>query len=201
MFMSDKPRTQQQLARDLASLVDVLAKPSSAKSRVPNVLGFLDAFWRTMGREWSGIDSLRMDKFLYLIRCYVGKGFEVCLVREPYLLAEQYLKNLQQPGSPLSPRDVKVPNGLRLHVLDVWIDELEKVDGRKELALAQFVAPVQRLGADTLTKSVRARAKETLEDDRLRGWAGGDELLGPGEKNDEDEAQDSDGGDFAGFDD
>jgi ribosomal RNA-processing protein 1 len=51
MWMSDKPRTQQQLARDLAALVDVLPGET--------VLLFLDAFWKTMAREWVGIDVLR----------------------------------------------------------------------------------------------------------------------------------------------
>ena len=51
MWMSDKPRTQQQLARDLAGLVDTL-QPAT-------VLGFLSAFWKTMSREWVDIDILR----------------------------------------------------------------------------------------------------------------------------------------------
>jgi ribosomal RNA-processing protein 1 len=51
MWMSDRPRTQQQLARDLATLVDVLP--------VEAALLFLDAFWKTMAREWIGIDVLR----------------------------------------------------------------------------------------------------------------------------------------------
>jgi len=51
MWMSDKPRTQQQLARDLAGLVDVVPDATA--------IPFLDAFWKTMAREWSGIDVLR----------------------------------------------------------------------------------------------------------------------------------------------
>jgi ribosomal RNA-processing protein 1 len=51
MWMSDRPRTQQQLARDLAGLVEIL--PSEL------VIPFLEAFWRTMAREWLGIDVLR----------------------------------------------------------------------------------------------------------------------------------------------
>jgi ribosomal RNA-processing protein 1 len=51
MWHSDKPRTQQQLARDLASLVDVMPKDV--------FLPFLHAFWQTMAREWMGIDVLR----------------------------------------------------------------------------------------------------------------------------------------------
>ena len=75
MWMSDKPLTQQRLARDLADLVTVLKGHE-------NFLGFVDAFWKTMAREWSGIDALRMDKFLYLVRCYVGKGFEVVSAKQ-----------------------------------------------------------------------------------------------------------------------
>ena len=51
MWMSDRPRVQQQLARDLAGLVDVV--PGEL------VVPFLEAFWRTMAREWLGIDVLR----------------------------------------------------------------------------------------------------------------------------------------------
>jgi ribosomal RNA-processing protein 1 len=54
MWMSDKPRNQQQLARDLAGLVEVL--------REGVVVAFLDGFWITMGREWGGIDVLRYVK-------------------------------------------------------------------------------------------------------------------------------------------
>lgn len=49
--MSDRPRTQQRLAIDLAGLVDVLPDE--------NVVPFLEAFWNTMAREWNGIDVLR----------------------------------------------------------------------------------------------------------------------------------------------
>lgn len=49
--MSDRPLTQQRLAADLAGLIDVLP--------AHNVVPFLDAFWKTMAREWGGIDVLR----------------------------------------------------------------------------------------------------------------------------------------------
>jgi ribosomal RNA-processing protein 1 len=51
MWMSDRARTQQQLARSLASLVEDV--PAS------ETVIFLDAFWKTMAREWIGIDALR----------------------------------------------------------------------------------------------------------------------------------------------
>lgn len=51
MWMSDKPLIQQRLAVDLAALVDTLHPEI--------ILPFLDAFWKTMAREWNGIDVLR----------------------------------------------------------------------------------------------------------------------------------------------
>jgi len=51
MWMSDRARTQQQLARDLALLVEDVPRPLA--------ISFLDAFWKTMAKEWVGIDALR----------------------------------------------------------------------------------------------------------------------------------------------
>lgn len=56
MWMSDKPRNQQQLARDLADLIDVVSPGT--------VVGFADAFWKTMAREWNGIGRLRYVRYV-----------------------------------------------------------------------------------------------------------------------------------------
>lgn len=53
MWHSDRPRTQQTLARDLAELVQVVGKD--------NAFAFLEAFWITIAREWGGIDALRWE--------------------------------------------------------------------------------------------------------------------------------------------
>lgn len=66
--MSDRPRTQQRLAVDLADLLT----PMEGK----NFISFLEAFWITMAREWNGIDVLRMDKFLLLVRTYLAGSFK-----------------------------------------------------------------------------------------------------------------------------
>ncbi|KAF7195466.1 Ribosomal RNA-processing protein 1-like [Pseudocercospora fuligena] len=185
MFMSDKPRNQQRLARDLAALTDVLAPA--------NVLPWFAAFWKTIAREWGSIDSLRMDKYLYLIRCYVDKGFEVCAKKkwdEDFM--QQYSEVLEADGGPLSLRDMKVPNGLRLHVLDIWLDELQKVDEQRQAPLQRIMAPISKLKTGSLVKSVRERAKESIEDDRL--------LDGKAWRPEDHEEEEPDVG-FGGFDD
>lgn len=67
--MSDRVRTQQRLADDLASLVFVVPKAQA--------IPFLRAFFMIMCREWSKIDVLRLNKFLLLLRRYIAAGFRL----------------------------------------------------------------------------------------------------------------------------
>ena len=50
--MSDKPLVQQALAAELADILLKIPDPSSS-------LLFLKGFWKTVVREWHGIDRLR----------------------------------------------------------------------------------------------------------------------------------------------
>lgn len=163
MWMSDKPLTQQRLARDLADLVHVV------KSK-ENFLGFVQAFWLTMAREWGGIDALRMDKFLYLVRCYLNRGFERVSRRgwSDDALCDQYLHILELV--PLNTDDPKVPHGLRFHVIDIYVDELDKVDTKRDVPLEKVISPMEKLSKSSLSKAVRQRAQAALEDERLHDW-------------------------------
>ncbi|CZS90385.1 related to RRP1 protein [Rhynchosporium graminicola] len=170
MWMSDRPRTQASLADSLSSLVTVL--PSS------NVLPFLRAFWQTMLREWTNIDVLRMEKFLLLVRRYLGVTFRV--MKESGWeegLVKGHLEVLAEV--PCNVEDQRIPNGLRFHVVDIYVDELEKVgllksvgdggeEGREEI-LDKVLEPLRVLAKGSPTKPVRIKAKEALEDGRLPG--------------------------------
>lgn len=157
-----------------------------------------------MAREWSGIASLRMDKFLFLIRCYVRSAFE-WLARGEWADEEtrgEYLGLLSEV--PFNARDPKVPNGLRYHVIDVYVDELDKVDTDRIAPVEELLAPMRRLGKESVTKSVSKRVTEALDDGRVRDWKGegveeeDDEEL---EELDEDaQEEDEEEGDFEGFD-
>ena len=107
----------------------------------------------------------------------------------------------------------KMPVGLRLHVLDIWVDELERAgflppgaaEGEDDVAEEareedgdedrEFVLQLRALVESQLkspSKPVRARAKESLADGRLpwnRGRGAGDD---GGESDEED-------GGWAGF--
>ncbi|KAF2267069.1 nucleolar protein NOP52 variant [Lojkania enalia] len=178
LWMQDKPVHQQRLARDLAGLVGVLQG---------NVeLPFLEAFWRTMGREWGGIDALRMDKYLYLIRQYLNASFRL-LSRNKWgdeSAIDRYVEILED--IPLNPTDPKILNGLRYHVLDIYVDEMEKVCGEDmgDVPVEKLLEPVEKLKREGRDRSVRKSAEECLGDDRVRRWKG-EEVDAEGEGEDD----------------
>lgn len=65
--------------------------------------------------------------------------------------------------------DVKVGDGLRYHVLDVWVDGILGADGWEA---GGVMGPVEVLGREGGTRVVRERARGVLGDERL-GGAGG----------------------------
>ncbi|KAL1961961.1 hypothetical protein VTN77DRAFT_742 [Rasamsonia byssochlamydoides] len=279
-YHSDRPLTQQALARALSySLVPSL--PEETRLR------FLRAFWITIGREFHALDRLRLDKYLFLIRCYVGVAFEIFLKKKikkkenvggkeeeqedgeeqgqegnrkrkrgantssgegnhdskkrkkeqqqqqqqdakeeeeaestewPDL--EAYISLLEEgPLCPINfdptdnrkkkktnntPDDDETiemphgPDGLRYHLIDIWIDELAKVidpdegnaqtgrDGKDEgegeestskplkdrynIPIDLLFRPFEKLKKESPTKTVRIRAGEVLDDERLVQW-------------------------------
>lgn len=184
--MQDKPALQQRLSRDLASLVATLRKSV--------VLPFIRAFWITIAREWTHIEALRLDKYLYLIRQYVHASFQF-LSKNNWKreLVEEWNKIVEE--TPLECQDMKIPNGLRYHVLDVWVDELEKVedgweeDEKMKETLETLVQPIEKLAKEGKLKVLRNAAKECLADERLRAWRGQEDQVMNEAEEDDDEVE------------
>ncbi|KAL7628305.1 hypothetical protein AAE478_002505 [Parahypoxylon ruwenzoriense] len=161
------------------------------------VVPFLRAFWATLAREWTAIDVLRMEKYLLLVRrvfgaslAWVGEGYQQQRRQKKGAKATKEMKKWTGPRAdamlallrewPLeaSGNLAKVPVGLRLHVVDIWVDEVERLglleadEGSEadEDGGARFVARIRRV-VEVQTKSackpVRVRAKESLADERL----------------------------------
>lgn len=168
---------------------------------------YLTAFWETMAREWTLIDVLRMEKFLLLCRRVVGVSLEMLKEGGKGKKAakagwqEGRMKEILgvYESVPLNVDDHRLPNGLRYHVIEVWVDEIERV-GVLELeeeetarVLEILLEPVRKLRKDSPTKTVREKAKEALADERLPG----NEMV-EGEQKDEEQG---DGEVWGGFDD
>lgn len=222
LWMCDRPIPQQNLCNELADLVHVVPRVAA----VP----WLRAFWATMSREWTGIDVLRMEKFLLLVRRVVGASFKwmrhgggnaagrkggaagwdaskvddvLGLLGEwPFALEEEArIEQTAEEGGQISQ---KIAAGLRLHVLDVWVDEAEKAglleddDERAKEIIQRISGQIDALEQATTSPAVRVRAKESLADDRLP--ANKKPKTGAGEDEDREAAQ-GDGGSWDGFDD
>jgi ribosomal RNA-processing protein 1 len=180
LWMADRAIPQQNLAAELAGLTAVLPERAVAP--------WLRGFWATMAREWTGIDVLRMNKFLLLVRRVLGAslawmkdpedGWDAghvdavlsLLAGWPFLPQEQVERAEGEDGETM-PK--VVPVGLRVHVLDTWVDEAEKVgllnaddEAAKEI-LKRLNGLVEALAKATTAPAVRVRAKEALDDERL----------------------------------
>jgi ribosomal RNA-processing protein 1 len=171
-------------------------------------------FWETISVQWGAVDRLRMEKVLLLVRGMVRAVFWLVAVsvgmsddddenkgvvpgaaegREQVEILARWPMSSGRGGG--SGEGRKVPDGLRYHCLDVWIDELERTfrdeerkaagmedqaehAGRgsrkrkeKQKAVLDLVMPlVETMAKEALTKGVRLRAKETLADERLSDW-------------------------------
>lgn len=185
--MQDKPALQQALSRDLASIVSRL--------KTPVVLPFVRAFFLTMAREWSHIEALRLDKYLYLIRRYLNASFDF-LSRQRWNddVLQEWNEIMEE--TPLNPKDMKIPNGLRYHVMDIWVAELEKVSGdtwEKQPGserLETLVQPIEKMKVEGALKVLRVAAKECLDDETLKSWRGiEDEPASDSAESDDEEAE------------
>lgn len=185
MWMADRPAPQQRLANEIASLAEDL--PDAACRPV-----WFAAFWDVLGQQWSSVDKLRMDKFLLLVRRVLATQLSYAM-REPELEAVLKEWPFEEEGDLR-----KVPLGLRLHVLDIWVDELERA-GALEEANAPFLARIGEMVKAlrwSPVKQVRERARESYDDERLP-WSEGKKDEGAGEG----EEMEEDGDEWGGLDD
>jgi ribosomal RNA-processing protein 1 len=150
-----------------------------------------------------------MDKFLYLVRQYLHASFRYLSRRDwsNTTAIDAYMSVLE--STPLSPKDMKVPDGMRYHVLDIYADELEKVNANENAntPVEKLLQPLEILRADTLNKIVKQRATEALDDERVRKWRGLEPWSSGGEADEirkegvREESDVDDGGEWGGFDD
>ncbi|KTW26323.1 hypothetical protein T552_02809 [Pneumocystis carinii B80] len=189
MWMCDRPLAQQKLANDIGDLI--LKCPSDSS------LLFLKAFWETICREWNSIDSLRLDKFYLLIRKNIEGGFRLCMSSNwSEEIVNKYVLLLQD--IPLNPTNPKIPNSIRYHILDVYLDELDKVfpvkNKNQNFQIKVFLSPFLNLIEKSHDKYVKKRVSEAIFlDKRIELWNNkddnynfDDEVLDIDDKNEED---------------
>ncbi|XP_019480598.1 PREDICTED: ribosomal RNA processing protein 1 homolog A isoform X2 [Hipposideros armiger] len=142
MWMQDKPLLQEELGRTIAQLIHAFQTTEAQHL-------FLQTFWQTMNREWTGIDRLRLDKFYLLMRMVLHESLKALKTQgweERHM--EQLLALLTMEI--LHP-DSQAPNGVKSHFIEIFLEELAKV-GADELTADQnfrFIEPFCRIAAQT----------------------------------------------------
>ncbi|NXG63842.1 RRP1B protein, partial [Hemiprocne comata] len=147
MWMQDKPLLQEELAGNISQLIHVIQNTEARHL-------FIQTFWQTMNREWSGIDNLRLDKYYMLMRMILRQSFEVLKRNEwDESLTEVFLQLLMKE---VMDPDSSSPTGIKLHFIDIYLDELAKV-GAKELTADQnlkFIEPFCKIAAKSKDRCV-----------------------------------------------
>ncbi|KAK9377015.1 uncharacterized protein V1513DRAFT_422898 [Lipomyces chichibuensis] len=186
MWMTDRPKAQRDMALKLPSLLLVADDAIATK--------FVEAFWATICREWNNIDLLRVDKFYLLIRWFVHMMFRRLSQSDwERSLVEKWTDILIK--YPLNSTNASIPDGIRYHMIDIYLDELERaVNGLEtteankspttstettdidkkssksgpDLPIAEILRPFEKLARDGKSKLVKRRAiVEVLNDARL----------------------------------
>uniref|UniRef100_A0A2K6BRR3 Ribosomal RNA processing 1 n=1 Tax=Macaca nemestrina TaxID=9545 RepID=A0A2K6BRR3_MACNE len=142
MWMQDKPLLQEELGRTISQLVHAFQTTEAQHL-------FLQAFWQTMNREWTGIDRLRLDKFYMLMRMVLNESLKVLKIRgweerQIEELLELLTSEILHPSS-------QAPHGVKSHFIEIFLEELTKV-GAEELTADQnlkFIDPFCRIASRT----------------------------------------------------
>ncbi|KAK3106860.1 hypothetical protein FSP39_001584 [Pinctada imbricata] len=157
MWMQDKMVIQEELADRISQLVHVFKQKDLA-------MKFVETFFVTEAREWDGIDRWRLDKFMMLVRCMLRQSML-------YLKKAKWKKSLiAEFVDVLSHRvmDPDVTDGLKIHVTDIFIDELEKVGAEVLTAeqvihfLEPFTSFVQKSSNTVLVNRVISRIFDAI---------------------------------------
>lgn len=140
MWFSDRPRPQQRLANELGELFmlyfdeednkthkfDEKNDDNKISSNDKAFIKFSKAFWKVLCIEWFNIDKFRMDKYLLLTRRVLFNQFKYLQTREWHaVLVEKYIRKVLK-SIPLS-GDRKVYNGIPIHIIDIFLDEWERL--------------------------------------------------------------------------
>ncbi|XP_028292846.1 ribosomal RNA processing protein 1 homolog A isoform X2 [Gouania willdenowi] len=147
LWMQDKPLLQENLSAQISALIHTFQD-------YDRQLLYLESFFVTFKREWTGIDRLRMDKFYQLVRFMFREAFEVlkktnweksAIVKFVDLLTVQLLQS--SSGA---------PSGLQLHILDLYLTELSAV-GALQLSAEEnltFIEPFCKIAAKTKDRTL-----------------------------------------------
>jgi len=106
LWLADKQPVQHEIAQRFVTL---------EFKKFENVELFVRVFWKTMIREWQGVDKYRLDKFYSAMRMMVHHSLTYFGQRNKIeLLSEIHRDEIM----------LKKPDGIRFHLSDIILDEV-----------------------------------------------------------------------------
>ncbi|CBY11822.1 unnamed protein product [Oikopleura dioica] len=127
MWHSDGLEVQEQLAERMAKIIFMLKNDKSK-------MNFIQGALEIINREWTGIDRLRMSKFMLLVRLLFRFSLET-LANNGWPLGEvHWFIGVLSAGPIQFHQPVgksSCPLGLRYHFVDLWTEELLRIGGSK----------------------------------------------------------------------
>lgn len=136
---TDKPLIQEEKA-------DVICSYIHDFQAVEGSFLYIDTFFQTMTREWIAIDRYRLEKFMMLVRKFLHQTYQL-LKKLNWKL--KWIKRFRKvmKKSVMSGLSTTTPVGLKMHLSDMYMEELAKV-GADEVSpdiLQQFLIPYCRI--------------------------------------------------------
>lgn len=156
-WMGDKPFVQMDISETLSSFI-------KSFTSYKGVHLYLEAFFRTIEREWHGIDIWRMDKFYLLIRAMLC-GYMKWLIALPEAQqTEQGKRYSRVIFSVLHPEDITA-DGIKYHLAFIFVDEMFKAGGRSLSmeSLQMLLDPIYCLFSKPTNENVFASFVETFK--------------------------------------
>ena len=130
MWLTDKAPIQTEIANFLCNIIDSIPKKANTQL-------YIRMFYRTILREWPLLDQHRLDKFYKLLRLMIRKVFSYLHERNyPLKLTQQLLEVLNTEVL------TKTPNGVRFHIIDVYLEELMEVSNG-DIETKQFLLLIE----------------------------------------------------------
>ncbi len=117
---------QEELAEKISNMVHVFAVADPQLGFEP----FVRCALVTLGREWFGLDKWRVDKFMMFVRRLLRQTFRFCKAigwRNADSVAGVVAESVLRGGHTLQSSPPSL--GFQLHFVDVFLEELAKVDG------------------------------------------------------------------------
>lgn len=144
MWMADKPNYQERLAKRLADIGRDLYTASPTAG-----LQYLEAFWETLCREWSGLDRHRLDKFYLLLRA----GYQVTMTLHKLGASMKAVQEMLLRW-PLSPVSSSVPDAIAIYGLENFPNILKEAECTPKEATALVTEVLIPLAAHARKASV-----------------------------------------------